>query len=91
MQYFSSNNVRMYLQVEVNSIFNKFLSQQVGWALSSADQPLSVSSYYTVAMGLQHEAYSPVFMGRTFLFQVLFLLVFIAYFLLPYTQPTKTT
>ena len=40
------------------------ISQQVALALSSDEKPLSVSSFYTLAMGLHHEAYSPVFMGE---------------------------
>lgn len=41
-----------------------FPLQQVALALSDVSKPLKVSGYYTLAMGLQHEAHSPVFMGE---------------------------
>ena len=39
--------------------------QEIARALSDPNKPLAVSGYYTIAMGLQHEAYSPVFIGKS--------------------------
>lgn len=50
--------------------------QQVALALSSDDRPLSVASYYSLAMGLQHPAHSPVFMGEACIYCLCFLVSF---------------
>jgi hypothetical protein len=45
--------------------------QQVALALSDSTRRLAVARYYTVAMDLQYNSYSPVFMGEAIRIQVL--------------------